>query len=90
MFQIAICDDNAIFLEEFCEMLEEVTESLGIECNIEQWQDEKGLKEKFIKQERIDLLFLDIELKESLGVELGQYIRETLRKLSASNCIYII
>lgn len=78
MFQIAICDDDAIFLQEFHKTLEGITEMLGMECNIKEWQEEKELKESLRKQPRVDLLFLDIELKDSLGVELGQYIREIL------------
>lgn len=79
MFQIAVCDDDATFCRGFCGMLKEVTENLDMECEIKEWQEENALKETLTKQAVIDLLFLDIELKDSLGVELGAYIRESLR-----------
>ena len=43
MFQIAICHDDAIFLQEFHKTLEDIMEMLGMECNIKEWKEEKEL-----------------------------------------------
>lgn len=79
MFQIGLCDDDTIFRKEFGKVLKEITAKLEMECHIEIWEDEKALKETLMKHRKMDILFLDIELKHGLGVDLGQYIREILK-----------
>ena len=79
MFQIGLCDDDTIFRKEFGKILKEITAKLEMECHIEIWEDEKALKETLMKHRKMDILFLDIELKHGLGVDLGQYIREILK-----------
>lgn len=79
MFQIGLCDDDAIFRKEFGKILKEITAKLEMECHIEVWEDEKALKESLMKYIKMDILFLDIELKHGLGVDVGQYIREILK-----------
>lgn len=79
MFQIAICDDDALFCEVFHQMLDEITAALNMECDIKEWQEQSELKATLAGNTEIDLLFLDIELNGSLGIELGRYIRDELR-----------
>ena len=78
MFQIAICDDDPMFCEYFKECLESAVKELNIGCNISVWYDGRELKEYLINKNRVDLLFLDVELGTSNGVGLGKFIREEL------------
>ncbi|MCR5792506.1 MAG: LytTR family DNA-binding domain-containing protein [Lachnospiraceae bacterium] len=74
---IAICDDEI----EICSQLESIlTEQLAkrkIECSIEVFNTGKALCRE-LKRTKYDLLFLDIELPEMDGIQIGRYIREEL------------
>lgn len=76
--QIAICDDDERFCEYFRDCLEAVNKKLNIECNVSVWHKGSELTEQLINKNRVDLLFLDIELEESNGVNIGKFIREKL------------
>lgn len=78
MYQVVICDDDSQFREDFCYLFMEVAMKLSIEYNMIQCQEAEQVQEMFMKKERIDLLFLDIELENSLGIDLGRHIRENL------------
>lgn len=78
MFQIAICDEDRAFCEYFKECLEIVVKKLKIKCSISVWNKGNELKKHLIGKNRVDLLFLEIELGESNGVSLGKFIREEL------------
>ena len=76
MYQIVICDDDMQFKEEFCRLLTQVMQELSLECSVTQCQEAKEVQKLLTENKQIDLLFLDIELGKSLGMELGTYIRE--------------
>lgn len=78
MFQIAICDDDKLFCEQFINCLNTAIKKLRIECSFLVWQEGGELIEYLVKKNQVDLLFLDIELEESNGVNLGKFIREEL------------
>ena len=78
MFQIGICDDDALFGEKLRGDLEAVIKKLEMDCNIYMWHRESELLEHLKQKKPIDLLFLDIELVESSGIDLGKFIREDL------------
>lgn len=78
MFQIAICDDDKLFCEQFINCLNTAIKKLRIECSFLVWQEGKELIEYLVQKNQVDLLFLDIELEESNGVNLGKFIREEL------------
>lgn len=78
MFQIAICDDDKLFCERFKSDLQAVVQKLNIKCNISIWYKGTELQEHVSKKNRVDLLFLDIELEETDGVTIGTHIRENL------------
>lgn len=78
MYQIVICDDDQQFREEFSRMITQVMQELSLECQVVQCKEAERVEKMFTEKKRIDLLFLDIELGKSLGMELGKYIREHL------------
>ena len=78
MFQIGICDDDALFGEKLRRNLEAVIKKLKMDCNISVWHKESELMEYLKQKKAVDLLFLDIELVESSGIDLGKFIREDL------------
>ncbi len=78
MFQIAICDDDKIFYKQFMSNLEAVVKKLNIECNISLWHEGESLQKYLTNKNRVDLLFLDIELLELDGVSLGRFIHQNL------------
>lgn len=75
MLNIIICDDEV----NSCELLEKMIRNFGdkanIEMNIEIYYSATSLVQSSNHLEGIDLVFLDIEMEEINGIELGQMIR---------------
>lgn len=75
--RIAICDDE----HEICVLLEEllikILEAKGTNYEIEPFYSGKTLCNE-LKVQKYDLIFLDIEMKETDGIETGNFIREEL------------
>ena len=75
--RIAICDDEkeiSAFLEEH---VDKYIRECGCECEIEVFYDGETLCQD-MKENEYDLVFLDIELPDRTGVEVGRFIREEL------------
>lgn len=78
MLNIAVCDDVpeickqiSIYIEEYCKENDEKF-SLHLAYNAQNLY-------KILDKEKIDLLFLDIELPDINGIEIGNYIRKTMQ-----------
>lgn len=78
MYQIAICDDDVKFREEFQEQVLGVLELLGVKGKVCQWTSLEEAKCALKQKQTVELLFLDIELEKQLGMELGRFIRQEL------------
>lgn len=78
MYNIAICDD----MPEICTQIESYIKEFTIE-NLENFSIYKtnGANElyKLLKNIEIDLLFLDIEMPDINGIEIGNYIRKKIK-----------
>lgn len=78
MYSVGICDDG----ENTCNFIEEMIQhyagekNLQIDTNV--WYTGEGLKQYLTRGNHLDILFLDIELLEMTGIEVGQYIRNEL------------
>ncbi len=82
MFHIGICDDE----KEMCAQLEEWCYKYGKEKNVNTevwvWYTGESLCEDILnKKEHLDMLFLDIELITTDGIQVGNFIREKLKNL---------
>lgn len=84
---IIICDDDIIFCQEFKKQIQQVCENLTIKENIECFNDGISLK-KYLEEYAIDILFLDIELDNLLGYEIGDYVRNILN-LQKLEIVYV-
>ena len=78
MYQIAICDDDITFREEFQKQVMETFECLGAKGKLCQWASLEEAKCALKQKQTIELLFLDIELEKQRGMELGSFIRQEL------------
>lgn len=78
MYQIAVCDDDNLFCKQFRHDLDTVVKKLNIECNITVWHTAEALWEHLTNNNKVDLIFLDIEFLTLDGVSLGHFIRERL------------
>lgn len=78
MLNIAICDDNIAFCSELETNIIKCLKSEKELCEIDIYYN----GENFIKQItsicKYDIIFLDIELVSTTGIEVGKYIREVL------------
>lgn len=74
----AICDDDIKVQFSVEGFLQHILGDYGIDCEIECFDSGDELCETYEKG-RFDLIFLDIEFEGKNGVEVGRYIRETMR-----------
>lgn len=77
MIQIGICDDEKTTCAELEELLYDYGKELGIELEVCVWHQGESLCED-LKDNTLDLLFLDIELLSTDGIKVGRYIRDVL------------
>jgi len=79
MFRIAICDDETVI----CAGIEQVLLDYGKTClediEVEVFTSGEELCHFMQKEEEFDLIFLDIELKQMNGVEVGKMIRDEMK-----------
>lgn len=88
MFHIGICDDGKEICAELENMLYEYAEKQGIKIDVSVWYTGESLCD-FLKQDNVlDLLFLDIELISTDGIQVGNFIREELKNLETT-IVYI-
>lgn len=81
MYHIGICDDE----KGTCAILEDFIYEYGkkrrIKVDVSVWYDGESLCD-FLKNENVlDMLFLDIELSNTDGIQVGNYIREELENM---------
>lgn len=78
MYNIGICDDERDTCEQIADMIYEYDRrnKVGIEVSV--WNTGEGLYQDMMKNKPIDLLFLDIELVSTNGIQIGKLIRHEL------------
>ncbi|MDO4305029.1 MAG: LytTR family DNA-binding domain-containing protein [Bacillota bacterium] len=81
MYRIHICDDEENTCEQLFLMIEEYGKKQELNFEISVWYNGKTLCDHINSGEKIDLLFLDIELLDSNGIAVGKYIRDSLGDL---------
>lgn len=88
MYYIAICDDEDSTCSEMESMILEYTKARSIQVDIMIWYSGEGLQKYLRDEHKVDLIFLDIELIERNGVEVGNFIRNELND-EKTNIVYI-
>ncbi len=88
MYRVGICDDDRIL----CSLLEEQILGLSAEFlvkfEIEVWYSGESLECDLKKGIGLDILFLDIELLQKNGIEIGSFIRDEMEDTD-THIVYI-
>ena len=79
MIRIAIVDDEEIICTRVKRLLESYSRNKGILLEIDTYQNEKMFISDLKYEMHFDLLFLDIELSDLTGIQVGHWIREQLK-----------
>lgn len=78
MIRIAICDDELIYLEKNQNVIDSILKAKKIFANISVYQNSSYLLEDIEEKVFFDLLFLDIEMPNTNGIELSKLIKTYL------------
>ena len=78
MYNIGICDDGENICASIENMLMQCSKEMNIQLDTNVWYTGEGLKDYLEKGNPLDILFLDIELFQMTGIEVGNYIRNQL------------
>lgn len=78
MYNIGICDDGENFCSSIENMLLQCAKEKRIQIDTFVWYTGEGLKESLERGSQLDILFLDIELLQMSGIEVGTFIRNQL------------
>lgn len=78
MYRIGICDDDKVLCSLLEEQLQELSAEISVKFEIEVWYSGESLERDLKKGEELDILFLDIELLQKNGIEVGAFIRDEM------------
>lgn len=85
---IAICDDDPKICEQVADILIDYSQKTNIELDIDTSLSGSELLERIKEGKVYDLIYLDIEMNRTNGIEVGQFIRKT-RKDYTTEIVYI-
>ena len=86
MYNIGICDDGLNTCSFFEETVRKYAEKELLQVQVECWNSGESLKHALMNGCHIDVLFLDIEMYELSGIDIGKYIRNQMD----DHCMQII
>ena len=78
MYNIGICDDERETCAQIVNMIQDYGKRNKLEIEISVWYTGEALYADLVKKTMIDLLFLDIELVSTDGIQIGKLIRNEL------------
>ena len=81
MFKIAICDDDLKFAGSMEELVQQESQLLAAEVEIEVFANGKELVENIRLGERYEIIFMDIEMEQVDGISAARHIREIDRSV---------
>lgn len=91
LLNIAICDDDSVFVDYFSEIISNYFQENGLSCNIFKFQEAKSLVDMCCtSNNKFDVAVLDIEMPIYNGIDAAKDIRKfnsdmTLMFLSSNN-----
>lgn len=88
MLRIAICDDDKVICQQLEDMLAEIEEEINEQFEVEVFYSGEELYRFLIKDNRYNLIFLDIEMRDLNGVEVGKKIRDEMND-ETTQIVYI-
>ncbi|MDO5156000.1 MAG: LytTR family DNA-binding domain-containing protein [Eubacteriales bacterium] len=88
MLKVAICDDDDVFCSELENYVSRFSLENNIKIDIQTFYNAQDLLEDIDTDGGFDLLFLDIELGNETGVEVGKWIRSN-EKIQAMQIVFV-
>ena len=88
MYCAGICDDDKVFCAGLEEIICELAKELCRQIETEVWYSGESLMRDLEKMPCPDILFLDIELYEKSGIDVGRFIR-TDREDYLTHIVYV-
>jgi len=88
MYRVGICDDDKTLCGLLEEQLYALSAELLVKLEIEVWYSGESLESDLKKGTGLDILFLDIELLQKNGIEVGTFIRDGLEDTD-THIVYI-
>lgn len=79
MYRVAICDDDIRTCDLFRKNLMEFSQCNNVEVEIDLFYTTENLYQYLINNIRYDIIFLDIEFKNTNGIKVGRQIREKIK-----------
>lgn len=78
MIKVGICDDEEDFIQELKEYISDYSWKNSVEIEIQSYENADDLLLYIKENGALDIVFLDIQLKGTTGVEVGKRIRSDL------------
>ena len=88
MYRIGICDDDKVLCSLLEEQLQALSGEMAVKFETEVWYSGEALEQDLQKGVGLDILFLDIELMQKNGIEVGAFIRDELKDVD-THIVYI-
>lgn len=76
MYEIAICDDDAVFSSMFEKLLSKLLEARGIPFHLTLFSETTTLRRAIENGQKYSLLFLDILFEAEDGIDFAKFLRE--------------
>lgn len=74
--KIAVCDDDLLFASSVESMLFEISNSKKLKMEIEVYADGDEILKNYGEEKQFDIIYLDIEMKNTDGIETAKKIRK--------------
>lgn len=79
MLKVGICDDEEDFIIELKGYIAEYSQKNKVEILVQSYKNPEDLLASIEKEESLNIVFLDIQLRETSGVEVGRKIRSNIK-----------
>lgn len=80
MFHFVVCDDNQVILQKLASTLENIFTKHNFDATVSFQTDNVDKLLEYVDSNKIDVLFLDINLKSNkTGLEIAEIIRKKIK-----------